>query len=256
MSDKRKVWEERSPNGSLSIRVSWMRGRPRGRDPMSHGGILHRIRKWYDPTRHAGLFPEQVEKMTLAGVEHGKSRVSRYCIYAYVNKTTQDRRRIESNLRGAACNLHNLYSYTAKIVSLPRISEFSRSDTKLALALKRGEPQGYWKRHASGNDLSSISQERAILLLDADAKVSILDTTFARKRQECVGIGDNVYTTEGRIRIKITLRGYLVYFFDIWIGDLSGQNAILDMEFMVPVGVRMGLARRLDAPTRGGRNAA
>ncbi|OWY97782.1 hypothetical protein PHMEG_00031602 [Phytophthora megakarya] len=70
----------------------------------------------------------------------------------------------------------------------------------------------------------SIKRERAILLLDTDAKVSILDITFARKvgcnfdtsqRQGCLGIGDNVYTTEGRTRIKITLAGYLVYFFDI-----------------------------------------
>ncbi|OWY93380.1 hypothetical protein PHMEG_00037247 [Phytophthora megakarya] len=56
---------------------------------------------------------------------------------------------------------------------------------------------------------------------------TILDTTFARK----VGT-----------KIKITLAGYLVYFFDIWIGDLSGQNAILGMDFMVPAGVRMDLA--------------
>ncbi|OWZ07963.1 hypothetical protein PHMEG_00019571, partial [Phytophthora megakarya] len=61
-------------------------------------------------------------------------------------------------------------------------------------------------------------------------------------RQECVGIGDNVYTTDGRAKIKIILAGYLVYFFDIWIGDLSGQNAILGMDFMVPTGVRMDLA--------------
>ncbi|OWZ06245.1 reverse transcriptase [Phytophthora megakarya] len=67
--------------------------------------------------------------------------------------------------------------------------------------------------------------------------------TFADlMRQECVGIGHNVYTTEGRTKIKITLAGYLVDFFDIWIGDLSGQNAILGMDFMVPVGVRMYLA--------------
>ncbi|OWY97639.1 LOW QUALITY PROTEIN: hypothetical protein PHMEG_00031784, partial [Phytophthora megakarya] len=30
--------------------------------------------------------------------------------------------------------------------------------------------------------------------------------------------------------------------FDIWIRDLSGQNAILGMDFMVPAGVRMDLA--------------
>ncbi|OWY98622.1 hypothetical protein PHMEG_00030570 [Phytophthora megakarya] len=95
------------------------------------------------------------------------------------------------------------------------------------------------------------SIKRGILLLDTGAEVSILDTTFARKvgcnfdtsqRQECVGIGHSVYTTEGRTRIKITLAGYLEYFFDIWIGDLSGQNAVLGMDFMVPAGVRMDFA--------------
>ncbi|OWY94496.1 hypothetical protein PHMEG_00035746, partial [Phytophthora megakarya] len=70
-----------------------------------------------------------------------------------------------------------------------------------------------------------INHERAILLLDTGAEVSILDTAFAR-----------------RTKIKTTLAGYLVYFFDIWIGDLSGQNAILGMDFMVPAGVRIDLA--------------
>ncbi|POM69474.1 Hypothetical protein PHPALM_14234 [Phytophthora palmivora] len=31
--------------------------------------------------------------------------------------------------------------------------------------------------------------------------------------------------------------GSLVYFFDIWVGDLAGQDAILDMDFMVPAGI-------------------
>ncbi|OWY99705.1 hypothetical protein PHMEG_00029254 [Phytophthora megakarya] len=141
--------------------------------------------------------------------------------------------------------------------ALPQISEFSRSNAEVALDLKRGECRGYWKRHAPGKWFRQakisgrINQERAILLLDTGAEVSTLNTTFARKvgfdfdtsqRQECVGIGDNVYTTEERTRIKITLGEYLVYFFDIWIGDIPGQNAILGMDFMVPAGVRMDLA--------------
>ncbi|OWY94538.1 hypothetical protein PHMEG_00035699 [Phytophthora megakarya] len=77
-----------------------------------------------------------------------------------------------------------------------------------------------------------IHNEKAILLLDTGAEVSIVDTAFARKVecyidsiqiQDCVGIGDNVYRTEGRTRIKVTLTGSLVYFFDIWVGDLTGQ---------------------------------
>ncbi|OWZ12633.1 LOW QUALITY PROTEIN: reverse transcriptase [Phytophthora megakarya] len=179
--------------------------------------FYNQIRKWYEPTRHAGLFPEQMEKMLNEGARRGGIRK-------------------ESDLRGNTCNLH---SYTAKIASLPQISEFSRSNTEVALDLKRGESRDIGNVMHRGN-------ERAILILDSGVEVSIVDITFARKvgcnfdtslRQECVGIGDNVYTTEGRTRIKITLAGYL-----IWNGDLSGQNGILGMDFMVPASVRMDLA--------------
>ncbi|KAE9270549.1 hypothetical protein PR003_g30781, partial [Phytophthora rubi] len=96
-----------------------------------------------------------------------------------------------------------------------------------------------------------INNEKATLLFDSGAEVSIVDTNFARKvgciigesqRQECVGIGESVYTTLGRTTIKITLAGSLVYFFDAWVGALSGQEAILGMDFMVPAGVRLDLA--------------
>ncbi|OWY92632.1 hypothetical protein PHMEG_00038289 [Phytophthora megakarya] len=75
-----------------------------GECPMEE--FYNQIRKWYDPTRYAGRFPEQVEKI--------------YCIYAYVNKATTDRGRKESDLRGNTCNLN---PYTAKIARLPRIVE-------------------------------------------------------------------------------------------------------------------------------------
>ncbi|KAE8914142.1 hypothetical protein PF005_g25536 [Phytophthora fragariae] len=120
-----------------------------------------------------------------------------------------------------------------------------------------GEPRGYWKHHAPGKWFwqakitGKINNEKAILLLDTGAEVSIVDSTFAQQRgcyvdisqsQDCVGIGEAVYSTAGRTRIKITLAGYLVYLFDIWVGDLSGQEAILGMDFMVPAGIRLDLA--------------
>ncbi|GMF58146.1 unnamed protein product [Phytophthora fragariaefolia] len=55
-------------------------------------------------------------------------------------------------------------------------------------------------------------------------------------------IGENVYTKEGRTRIKIPLAGSLVYIFDIWVGDLAGQETILGMDFMVPAVIRLDLA--------------
>ncbi|KAE8900378.1 hypothetical protein PF005_g22910 [Phytophthora fragariae] len=123
--------------------------------------------------------------------------------------------------------------------------------------LKPGESRGYWKYHAPGKwfkqakAIGKINNEKATLLFDSGAEVSIVDTTFARKvgciidesqRQECVGIGESVYTTLGRTTIKVTLAGSLVYFFDAWVGELSGQEAILGMDFMVPAGVRLDLA--------------
>ncbi|OWY90402.1 LOW QUALITY PROTEIN: hypothetical protein PHMEG_00041482, partial [Phytophthora megakarya] len=114
-----------------------------------------------------------------------------------------------------------------------------------------GESRGYWKHHSPGKWFrqakitGKIHNEKAILLLDTGAEVSIVDTAFARcyidssQIQDCVGIGDNVYRTEGRTRIKVTLAESLVYCFDIWVGDLTGQQAILGMYFMVPAGIRL-----------------
>ncbi|OWZ10789.1 reverse transcriptase [Phytophthora megakarya] len=62
---------------------------------------------------------------------------SRYCIYSYVNKATADRDKKKSDLRGNTCNLP---SYTAKIASLPQISEFS-GDGKLPICPTEGVGQ-------------------------------------------------------------------------------------------------------------------
>ena len=48
--------------------------------------------------------------------------------------------------------------------------------------------------------------------------------------------------TVGRTKIKITLNGSLVYYFDVWVGDQVGQEAILGMDFMVPAGICLDLA--------------
>ncbi|OWZ16533.1 hypothetical protein PHMEG_0009664 [Phytophthora megakarya] len=128
--------------------------------------------------------------------------------------------------------------------------EIQRQDlgvpTSTTMDLLPGESRGYWKHHSPGK----IHNEKATLLLDTGAEVSIVDTAFARKVgcyidssqiQDCVGIGDNVYQTEGRTRIKV-LAGSLVYLFDIWVGDLTGQQAILDMDYIFPAGIRLDLA--------------
>ena len=77
-----------------------------------------------------------------------------------------------------------------------------------------------------------------------------MDTAFARKvgcfidenpKQECVGIGESTYMTQRRTKIKITLNGSLLYYFDVWVGDQVGQEVILCMDFMVFTGIRLDL---------------
>ncbi|POM71993.1 Hypothetical protein PHPALM_11370 [Phytophthora palmivora] len=48
--------------------------------------------------------------------------------------------------------------------------------------------------------------------------------------------------TEGRTKIKVTLAGTLVYYFDAWVGSLSGQETILDGTLYLPDEVRIHLA--------------
>ena len=96
--------------------------------------------------------------------------------------------------------------------------------------------------------LGKNNNEKAILLFDSRAEFSIIDTTFARKagcvigesqKQECVGIGGNLYMAEGRTKMNITLNGSLVFYFDVWVGDQVGQEAILGMDFMVLDRIRL-----------------
>ena len=60
--------------------------------------------------------------------------------------------------------------------------------------------------------------------------------------QACVGIGESAYITVGQTKINITLDGSLVYYFDVWVGDQFGQEAILSIYFMVLAGIRLDLA--------------
>ncbi|ETO86266.1 hypothetical protein F444_00180 [Phytophthora nicotianae P1976] len=127
----------------------------------------------------------------------------------------------------------------------------------MALELLPGEMRGYWKYHAPSKWFKQaktggkINNEKADLLLDSGAEVSILDAAFARKvgcyvdesrQQECVVIGEGVYVTRGRTKIKVTLAGSLAYFFDVWVGEMTDPDAILGMDFMVPAGICLDLA--------------
>ncbi|OWY91390.1 hypothetical protein PHMEG_00040050 [Phytophthora megakarya] len=110
------------------------------------------------------------------------------------------------------------HEVTLEIQRPSKIAEYRRSTT---MDLLPGESRGYL------NIILQITgkthNEKAILLLDTGAEVSIVGCYIDSSQiQDCVGIGDNVYQTEGNPRIKVTLAGSLVYFYDIWVGDLTG----------------------------------
>ena len=44
-----------------------------------------------------------------------------------------------------------------------------------------------------------------------------------------------------RTKIKVTLDGLLVHYFDVWVGDQTGQKAILGMDFIISAGIRLEL---------------
>ncbi|POM72680.1 LOW QUALITY PROTEIN: Reverse transcriptase [Phytophthora palmivora] len=205
----------------------------------------------WDAARRRG---EDVKLERSPGWNLVRAERSKLCIYAYVEKKAGPKvsKRIDSTN-----NTREMHGKQTLAIASLRKDEYARSDVIMDLDLLPGESRGYWKYHAPGKcfkqpkAVGKLNNERATLPFDSGAEVSIVDSTFARKvgcyiddsqRQECVGIGENVYMTEGRTKIKVTLTGTLVYYFDAWVGSLSGQEAILGMDFMVPTGIRLDLA--------------
>ena len=154
-------------------------------------------------------------------------------------------------------NISKIGSYpVVHVACLNEPNGFAREEAVMKLDLLPGESRGFWKYHApskwfkQAKAFGKVNNDRANLLFDTGAEISILDIAFARKvgcqideseRQECVGIGESIYTTEGRTRIKITLNGNLVYIFKVWVGHMMGQDALLGMDFMVPAGIRLDM---------------
>ncbi|ETK89019.1 hypothetical protein L915_06821 [Phytophthora nicotianae] len=165
-------------------------------------------------------------------VKLGRAERSKLCIYTYVEKKSDVSQR--KNLIDNARDLHGKRTSVVASVRKPDVLASAK-----------------WFKQAKTE--RKINNVKANLLLDSGAEVAILDVAFARKveyhvdesqQQECVGIGEGVYVTKGRTKIKFTLAGSLVYFFDVWVGEMTGQDAILGMDFMVPAGIRLDLADR------------
>ena len=84
-------------------------------------------------------------------------------------------------------NTYDFSNCLRSISSVRRHDEYARSPTKMELVLAPGESRGYWKYHTPGKwfkqakVVGKINNEKATMLLDSGAEISIVDTAFARK---------------------------------------------------------------------------
>ena len=94
---------------------------------------------------------------------------------------------MENKAEGEINTCHGNSPVAATIASVRKIDEYSRSGPTMELNLAPGESRGYWKYHAPGKwfkqakAVGKINNEKATLLFDSGAEVSIIDTAFARK---------------------------------------------------------------------------
>ncbi|OWY91591.1 LOW QUALITY PROTEIN: hypothetical protein PHMEG_00039761 [Phytophthora megakarya] len=113
-----------------------------------------------------------------------------------------------------------------------------------------GESRGYWKHHSPGKWFrqakitGKIHNEKAILLLDTGAEVSIVDTAFAwvlYRLESNPRLRGNwrQYVPDGRKNSDKDDSRWITGVFLRYMGDLTGQQAILGMDFMVPAGIRL-----------------
>ncbi|POM64179.1 LOW QUALITY PROTEIN: Reverse transcriptase [Phytophthora palmivora] len=245
-------------------------------NPTKHAGMLSETAEKIGKVYHGGILqldptmvqPYQARRHVARDcgedVKLGRSPVwkpvrderSSYCIYAYVEKQSEATVNQLINPIDNTCDL--LEKSTATVSSIRQIDEHARSSVMMALEISPGESRGYWKYHVpdkkfkQSKAMGKINNKKATLLFDSGVEVSILDVTFAHKvgchidedqTLECEGVGRSPYKIEGRTRLKITLAGSLVYFFDAWVGPpTGGQVLILGMDFMVPAGIRLDLA--------------
>ncbi|GMF55403.1 unnamed protein product [Phytophthora fragariaefolia] len=176
---------------------------------------------WGDATR---IGREDVKLECSLGWNPVRVGRSSFCIYAYVEKQS------EVTVNKAIDNKYDLQKEPAvAVASRHQSDEYSSLKVKMILDIAQRESRGYWN----------------------GAEVSILDTAYARKvgfyvdnnqTLQCEGVAKSPYMAEGRTRLKITLAGSLVHFFDAWVGPpTGGQDLMLGIDFMVPAGIRPDL---------------
>jgi hypothetical protein len=94
-----------------------------------------------------------------------------------------------------------------------------------------------------------VCDHRSTILLDSGSDTSILGLDLARRlglslshkeKLKVKGIGGITTYVTARARVKITLGMSVVYYTDIWCGNIGDSTqCLLGMDFMVSAGVRL-----------------
>ncbi|TYZ67791.1 hypothetical protein PybrP1_012411 [[Pythium] brassicae (nom. inval.)] len=132
----------------------------------------------------------------------------------------------------------------------------SDSDQHACFRLLPRERRGWWSRNLGTTRSASIAvvngaacNQRTRILLDTGSTTSTLPLSLARRlklildhdnRLRISGIGGVTTHITARASVKITLGSEVVYFMDIWVGNIGeGVECLLGMDFMAAAGVRL-----------------
>ena len=140
--------------------------------------------------------------------------------------------------------------------SLVTRTDVEDDDWRKAFRLQPGERRGWWSNHSKPAGETGIAlghgavcNHRASILLDSGSDTSILSLDLARRlglklsfdeRLKVKGIGGVTTYVTARTNAKLTLGTSVVYFADLWCGNIGkGIQCLLGMDFMVRAGVRL-----------------
>ncbi len=130
------------------------------------------------------------------------------------------------------------------------------TDWRKSFSLQPGERRGWWSEGQAAAGKAGIAlvhgavcDHRTRILLDSGATTSILSLRLANQlglkmtftdQLKVKGLGDVVSYITAKAHVKITLGMSVVYFMDIWCGNIGeGTDCLLGMDFMIAAGVRL-----------------
>ena len=149
-------------------------------------------------------------------------------------------------------------AYMARTL-VPQERDDASEENSTVFALKPGERRGWWTAQDLDRETNLIAMVRGAvcnhrvnILLDSGSSVSLLSSDLARRldleqthdqKLRINGIGGTVTYVTARTHIKITLGLQVVYFTDIWVGNIGEDlDCLLGTDFMRAAGVRLSIA--------------